>query len=212
MFFMFLKRAYIFRNREWFSAEVKFHSFINDGSMVQLPQLDALQNETDTERKRELIRSAAASVMSHWESVTIQNIGDGHTFQFGDTGKVLYQSDQIPNMIDWVMLVIEDDQDIRGLAGDINQILPDEEADSLASNIMTVLGVAASPQTAAAVFIAKKIVNSVTYFLGKNKDDQLGIVDQSFVRPLHYPDGSRHGEAIADLSGNMYYDYQLAGF
>lgn len=210
LFVLILKKALIYSSREWFGAEVRFHSFVNDGSL-SLPELDDLQATHDQKQKRALVRNAAQNVMGHWDSVTIQHIGDRHTFKFGDTGRILLRADHIPETLDWVMLAIESDRDIRDLAGDVDHILSDQDADAIATGLMTILSVAASPTTAAATFLAKKLLRSVTYFMGKNEDDQLGVIEQSFIRPLHYPDGKRDGIAVSDLSGNLWYDYQIFG-
>jgi hypothetical protein len=109
------------------------------------------------------------------------------------------------------MLAIGNDDDVRKLGANIDQVLPDSQADSLAANIMALASVAASPQAAAAIAVAKVLIRGVTFFLKNNENDQLGLIEQSFVRQLHYPDGKRTKAGVQDLTGNMWYDYTIFG-
>jgi hypothetical protein len=210
-FTLILDRARIHKKFEWLNtAEVKFYSFVTDGRL-SLPDLDQVLTAADPQAKRVAVREMAKHVLDQWEGVEVRNVEAEHVFKFGDTGRILYRAQAIPQTLDWVMLVIEVDQDVRNLGDKIDQILPDKQADSLAANIMTLASVAASPQTAAAIAVAKVLIRSVTVFLKNNENDQLGLVEQSFVRQLHYPDGKRTKAGVQDLTGNMWYDYTIFG-
>lgn len=210
-FTLILDRARIHKKFEWLNtAEVRFYSFVSDGRL-SLPELDQVLAATDLEAKRATIREMAKSVLNQWESVEVDHVEANHVFHFGDTGRILYRSEAIPQTLDWIMLVIENDQDVRTLGANIDQILPDSQADSLAATIMTLASIAASPQTAAAIAVAKVLIRGVTFFLKNNENDQLGLVEQSFVRQLHYPDGKRTKAGVEDLTGNMWYDYTIFG-
>ena len=76
---------------------------------------------------------------------------------------------------------------------------------------MTIASVTASPQTAAAIIIVKSLVKGITFFMKKNKNDQLGLLEQSFIRELHYPNGRRTADGVQDLTKNMKYDYTIFG-
>lgn len=208
-FYLILDKAKIHKNRELLnSAEVKFYSFVSDMSF-SLPGLDQLLTASDPEDKREAVRNMARNVLSQWEGIEVQHVKDGDTFEFGDTGRVLYRSEIIPESFDWIMLVIENDKDVRRLGEKIEQILSARQTDSLAATIMELAAVAASPQTAAAIALSKMLIKGLTFHLKGNENDQLGLIEQSFVRQLHYPSGRRFGTRIQDLTGNMWYDYTI---
>jgi hypothetical protein len=210
-FTLILDRARIHKKFEWLNtAEVKFYSFVADG-LLSLPELDQVLTAADPQAKRATVREMAKRVLNQWESIEVRHVEANHVFKFGDTGRILYRSRVIPQTLDWVMLVIEVDKDVRNLGNQIDQILPDSQADSLAANLMTLASAAASPQTAAAIAVAKVLIRGVTFFLKNNENDQLGLVEQSFVRQLHYPDGKRTKAGVQDLTGNMWYDYTIFG-
>jgi hypothetical protein len=210
-FFLILDKAQIHKRHEFLNtAEVKFYSFVNDG-LLSLPGLDRVLKASDPQAERATIREMAKHVLNQWESVEVQNVQAGHIFRFGDTGRILYRSQGIPETIDWIMLAIEVDQDVRSLGEKIDQILPDDQVDSLAGNIMKLASIAASPQTAAAIALGKALIRGVTFFLKNDENDQLGLIEQSFIRQLHYPDGKRTGAGVQDLTGNMWYDYTVFG-
>ncbi len=206
-----LEKVTIYSNREWFnSAEVRFHSFVAD-QQISLPEAQGLLDSDSAAKRRKAVRALAARVLGHWQTIEVTNIPDRHTFTFGDTGRILFRSTEIPTSLDWFMLAIDDDSDIRKLGGRLGEYLTNEKADNLSKAIIALAGVTAGPATAAGIVIGKDLISGITYLLKGNKDDQLGVVEQSFIRPLHYPTGTRHGVGIQDLSGNMWYDYFIYG-
>ena len=208
-FYLVLDKALVLDNREplWFSAEMKFYSFAATETF-KLPQLDALMGTTDLAELRPAIRDAAKDVLSKWESVQVHNIKANHIFNFGDTGKILHVSPTTPEHLNWLMLVIESDKDIRDLGLHLSEILSDDQVDALGANLKKIVG-ATTPQLDLAVALSKILIRGVTSFMKKNKNDQAGLVEQSFIRELHYPTGRRHGEEVSDLTGNMWYDYTI---
>lgn len=210
-FFLILDRAQIHKKHEFLNkAEVKFYSFVADGQF-SMPELDQLLSTQNPEELRPMIKTAAQSIIGKWEGVEIQNVKAGHIFEFGDTGRILFRSQEIPDSIDWIMFVVEIDDDIRNLGSRIDEILPDEDIDSLANNIITIASSAATPQATAAIAISKMLVRGITSFMKSNKNDQLGVIEQSFIRGLHYPNGKRTAAGVSDLTGNMWYDYTIFG-
>jgi hypothetical protein len=145
-------------------------------------------------------------------SIEARHIGPGHVFDF-DTGKCLLQLDRIPDFLEWQMLVLESDQDIRDLAGMIKELLPDEKVDTLAASLLGLAGAVSAPgaATKAAITLTKFLFNGVTRVLMNNENDQIGLVSQSFVRPLHFPKGTRTSALVDDLTRNMWYDYTIFG-
>jgi hypothetical protein len=59
--------------------------------------------------------------------------------------------------------------------------------------------------------IVKFIFRVVAETMLGNRDDQVGVVYQSFNRFEHYPHGERKRDDVPDLSGNMRLDYSIFG-
>jgi len=206
-----LEKITIYNNREWFnSAEVRFHSFVSDGHL-SLPQAQSLMDTNSDDERREIVKSLATSVLGLWETINIENIPDRHTFTFGDTGRIVFRSAEIPVSIDWFLLAIESDKDIRELGARMDEYLTNERIDKVANAIATVASATITPAAAAGIVLGKELLSAITFLLKGNKDDQLGVIEQSFIRPLHYPNGTRQGIGVQDLSANMWYDYFIYG-
>ena len=209
-FYLILDRAKIHRKFDVLGAEIRFYSFVNAGQL-SLPGLDALMGTEDVTELRDRVRRMGREVLARWESIRVDHVRAGHTFLFGDTGRVLYRSDAIPTSLDWIMLVIEDDRDVRNLGSRIDELLPDDTVDQLAGHMRTFKGATQTPAAMAGVALSKALIRGVTHVLKGNGNDQIGVVEQSFVRELHYPDGKRMAKEVQDLSGNMWYDYTIFG-
>ncbi len=206
-----LEKVTIFNNREFFnSAEVRFHSFVAD-KQLSLPGAQGILDANTDEERREIVKSLAPQVMGLWETIEITDIPDRHTFVFGDTGRIVYRSSEIPFSLDWFMLAIDDDTDIRQIGDRLGEYLAEERVDRIANAIITLAGATMGPATAAGIVLGKELISGISYLLKGNRDDQLGVIEQSFIKPLHYPQGTRHGVGIQDLSGNMWYDYFIYG-
>ncbi len=210
-FALSLEKVTIYNNREWLSsAEVRFHSFVAD-RQLSLPQAQGLMNSDTVEERREIVKSLAVSVLGLWETINIENIPDRHTFTFGDTGRIVFRSTEIPISLDWFLLAVESDKDIRELGTRMDEFLTNERIDKVANSIATVASATITPAAAAGIVLGKELLSAITFLLKGNKDDQLGVIEQSFIRPLHYPNGTRHGVGVQDLSGNMWYNYSIYG-
>lgn len=210
-FYLILDKVQINKKHEIFNtAEVNFWSFVNDG-MLSLPGLDILLSTQDPATQRSKIQEMAKFVLNKWISVQVQNVKTGHFFSFGGTGKILFQSDKIPEFLDWIFFAIEDDTDVREFGGDIDNLLNDDQIDSMASNIIKIASLSVNPEAAAVIAISKMLVRSITSCIKKNKNDQIGLVEQSFIRELHYQNGKRTSVGNSDLTNNMIYDYTIFG-
>lgn len=210
-FALCLTKATVYNNREWFNtSEVRFHSFVTDGQL-SLPEAQGLMDADETER-RDLIRNTLApAVLSHWNTITVENIPDRHTFEFGDTGRILFRSNYIPTSLDWFMVVVEDDSDLSRVGDGLINYLTDERVDRVAKGIVGLTHTTMNPATAATIILGKELLGGISFVLRGNPDDQLGVVEQSFIRAVHYPRGAREAVGVQDLSGNMWYDYFLYG-
>ncbi len=205
-----IEKMQIVSNREWIgNAEVKFWSFASD-EKIQLPVADDFADKP-LEEQRETVKSAADAVVGMWEGIEVDGIEDGHTIRWGDTGVILFQRDYIPMMMNWTMFALEKDRDIREMGSVVREHLTDDKVDSIVGSIMTIAGSSASPASAAALTLGKHVMQAVTGSMMSNQDDQLAVIQQSFIRPRHYPTGTRQGVGVQSMKGNAWYDYFIYG-
>jgi hypothetical protein len=210
-FFVFrINKLSILKNREWGMAEVKLLSFVT-GQDVNLPDLSGFQREQDAETKRQLIRAAAQSVLSAKTLIQVENVRDGHVMTFGDTGYALYTADKIPVSFNWSLLAFELDDDIQEIAKRLDAVLHEPGFDAFSSNVIALAGAAANPAAELGAQVAKFVFSVVTENLIRDRDDQIGIIYQSFNRFEHYPHGERKRDDVPDLSNNMLVDYTIFG-
>lgn len=192
-------------------AEVKLASFIAT-DQTRLPEMDELLVTRDPRRQRELMASAVAGIVGSRVLTTIQNVKDNHEMTFGDTGYVLYQSERVPDYLDWILLAIESDRDVREIGEQMNAVVRDPGFDDFLSQTLTLAAAAANPSFLAAVGIGKFVAKTFAQRLQKNQDDMLGILYTSLNRREHYPHGERKKDHVPDLTNNMLVDYSLFGF
>jgi len=192
------------------SGQVKLMSFITTAD-DPLPELYEYFAEIDPAEKRDLLRAAVMQVLSSKELVTLNNIKDGHEIWFGDTGYSLYTADKILNSYNWQMLVIESDANLRAIGNGINTLINDPAFDTFLGNIAEFASFAVNPSVTLGIAVAKYVIGQVATLFANNKDDQIGIVYQSFYRALDYPSLDRRAFNIPDMSGNMFIDYRIFG-
>jgi hypothetical protein len=210
-FFVFrVNQIKILRNREWGKSEVKLLSFVT-GQDVNLPDLSGFQNTASAEDRKRLVKAAAQSVLSAKVLIQIENVRDGHAMTFGDTGYALYTADRIPVSFNWSLLAFELDRDIKEIGVRIDSIIEDPRFDSFAENMITLAGATSHPATAVGVAVAKFIFGIVSDTLMHARDDQIGVLYQSFNRFEHYPHGERKRDDVPDLSNNLLVDYSIFG-
>ena len=119
--------------------------------------------------------------------------------------------DRIPTSFNWQMIVAEIDQDVRNVGAEINAIVNDPQFDGFLANVARLAAFGVNPTVTLSIAVAKYIINAVADELAKNKDDQLGLVYQSFYRHLDYPCLDRQAFGIPDLTGNLRIDYRIYG-
>jgi hypothetical protein len=210
-FFVFrINKLKILNNREWGPGELKILSFIT-GEDVNLPVLDDLQRTTDPEQKKELIKVAAQSVLSSKVLMQLDNVRDGHQMTFGDTGYALYTAQKIPVSFNWSLIIFEIDEDVNNLGRKIDSVISAPEFDGFVDNVLALASAAANPAAAAGVAIAKYVFSLIANRMIENKDDQVGLVYQSFNRFEHYLHGERKRDDVPDLSNNVLIDYSIFG-
>jgi hypothetical protein len=218
MFYFRLDKVRIFDNREagflFFKrnlAEIKFVSFITTGD-TSFPDLDAFIAETDPDKRAQLAAKMVAQVVSNRILSTIDNVKDNQDITFGDTGYVLFQTQDIPQDFNWCLLALEDDGDLRELGVSIDSILSDEGFPGFSLRLAQVVGAASNPAFAAGIEIAKFVAGTIAERLRAGKNDLVGLLYMSLNRREHYPHGMRKRDKVPDLTGNMLVDYSLFGF
>lgn len=210
-FFTFkINEIEVLDNRELGKAELKMLSFIT-GDDVNLPSLDQLLKTNDIQEKREIICTAAQTVLSSKVLMQMDNIKDGQKITFGDTGYSLYTASKMPIAFNWCLLLMEIDEDINVLGQKIDSITSSDGFDKVVENIMSLTGAVTNPGAVAGVEIAKYVVGVVTNTMIQNKDDQIGLIYQSFNKFEHYPEGKREKNDTPDLSNNLKIDYSIFG-
>lgn len=219
MFYFRLNRISIFDAREGRKfllfgksrkAEVKIMSFVTT-DQTSLPDMDDLAKEIDPDKQKELIEKAVSSVVSSRILTTIQNVRDDHKFTFGDAGYVLYKSEKAPKNLDWLLLVIESDQESRDNAALVQQVVNHDKFGELSKNILMSVVKKANPAAGIAVEIVKFVGDVLLEKGKKNKDDQIGLVYMSLNRHEHYPHLERKKDSVPDLTNNMTVDYSIFG-
>jgi hypothetical protein len=193
------------------TAEVQLSSFITT-DWTHLPELGELLATDNSRRKQELTAQAVARVVDSRVLTTIQNVTDNHEMTFGDTGFVLYQSEQIPEQFDWILLAIESDQDVRDLGEEMNSVLQNTEFQSTLDQTLALTATAANPSYTAAVSIGKLVTKMLAQQYRQNDDDMIGVLYTSLNRREHYPHGERKKDKVPDLTNNMFVDYSIFGF
>ncbi len=220
MFFFRVNKITIFSNRESKrilglfgkrrKAEIRILSFVTT-EFTELPNLSNLSQTIDPAAQRQIIEQAVATVVGSRQLTTVENVSANQKLTFGDTGYVVYQSEHIPEHFDWLLLVMEDDTDVRDSAAMVQAIVKHPEFGQLSNNLLGVLNKVPNPAFVVASEIGKFAVNLLTEKGKKNKDDQVGLLYLSLNRPEHYPFGERKRDDVPDLTQNMLVDYSLFG-
>ena len=222
MFFFRINKISIFSNRESKrilglfgkrrKAEIRILSFVTT-EFTELPNLSDLSQTIDPAAQKRIIEQAVASVVGSRQLTTVENVSANQKLTFGDTGYVVYQSEHIPEHFDWLLLVMEDDTDVRDNAQMVDAIVKHPEFGDLSNNLIGAVskGALANPAFLVASEIGKFAVNLLTEKGKKNKDDQVGLLYLSLNRAEHYPFGERKRDDVMDLTANMTVDYSLFG-
>ncbi|GEM_PF-672451 len=220
MFFFRVNKITIFSNRESKrilglfgkrrKAEIRIMSFVTT-EFTELPNLSDLNKTIDPVAQKKIIEQAVASVVGSRVLTTVENVSSNQKLTFGDTGYVVYQGNHIPDHFDWLLLVMEDDTDVRDNAAVVQAIVKHPEFDTLSSNLLSVLNRVPNPAFIVASEIGKFAVNLLLEKGKKNKDDQVGLLYLSLNRPEHYPFGERKRDDVPDLTQNILVDYSLFG-
>jgi hypothetical protein len=191
-------------------AKVQFISLITTDS-VYLPNLDDLLNETDQNKRAQLLKTAATDVASSVVFTPIDRVKDKFTIVFGDTGKVLYGSNKIPDLLNWELLCVKLNKGNRDLATELLGVLNQSDFDGFAKSFPALVGQAVSPAFTAGLVIGKFVMKAFLGHMSQQKDKQLGIIETSFIRQIDYKHGNREGVGVPDETSNLRIDYSILG-
>ncbi len=220
MFFFRINKVKIFDNREKKKflgifgrdlAQVKFLSFVST-EFSAFPDLSDLLSTNDAQVRKEIIKKGVETIVASRILTEIQNVKDNHVMTFGDTGFVLYQSEEIPAFFDWQFIAFESNAAIRDNARLVENILNDSGFDTFSNNLGTLISTAGNPAFAASVEISRFALKVIAGIAQANKDEMIGILMMSLNRREHYPHGERKKDDVPDLTNNMFIDYSLFGF
>lgn len=205
-----LNSLYIKNNRDLNKAELQIFSFITNGAARQELFNGLLESKTDDQR-REIIKSAAESLMSSKQIINIANIPDNFRMNFGLNGMSLYRSKEIPEYFDWSFAVFDSDEGIRNFGRKMGVFLGGPVFSLLSNNIIAAISVSATPQIYAAIKVSELVGKFVAQELSQNSNDQICVYCESFNRHENYPQLNLKGVDVEDLSRNCKVSYSIFG-
>ena len=194
-------------------AKVKFLSFVTR-SDENIPDFDELVKSNDPDAKTTLLEDLIRRTLSTCTLTEIDRVQANVPVRFGDTGLILYQTEEIPESFTWTHLALDSKSDLRETAGDVDQALSKSDFSQVSSSLLTLIqagSAVANPMYAAAIATAKFVGQVAARHLMQKGDKQLGAALESFIRPEHYPQIIRERHDVPDTTGNMFYDYSLFG-
>lgn len=206
MFYFQLNKIKILRNRELFKAEVKLMSFVTADNVL-LPELDEFISTNDSEKKKLLIETAVKRTVGAHIFTTIPKVKDKQEISFGQ-GKTLFQSEKIPEQLNWQFLAFEDDNRIRDNASLALKIVQDNSFSSLLNSAVEISKLA-NPAFLLGTEIAKYVAKTSLKIFAQNKDDLLGVLETSLIRQKDFPNGNFNAQNIPDETGNIFLDYSI---
>lgn len=207
-----LNRIRIADNMEWGAAEVKILSFITAGN-DSLPILDGYLKTNSDEEKKAIIKDAAKDLISFREFIEVYHVRDDSILTFGsaDAGISVFTANKIPLDINWSLVLIERDTDVREVGKRLQSIINSPEFDTFTSNLIGIIGSTASPELTIAFKLGKYIAGQAGKIVANNKDDQVGLFATSLNRFQHYVTGERKRDNVRGVNGNIFVDYTVFG-
>jgi hypothetical protein len=184
-----------------------------ENGQVRLSVEDLLGLPDAAARKQRLLDAilAEAGRLAQSSYLEINGVKDNQTLLFGDSGLVIFSSEDIPDELDIRLWVIESDEDIRNFALDADNVLDSEAFKGLyaATEVMPAV---TNPVLSGVIAVGGVVINLLRQKLRANKDDLVGYWQASLSRAEHYPHGTRDKQDVYDTTGNILVDYTLFGF
>ena len=195
-------------------AKVKFLSFVTRSDQ-SLPELDEWTRSNDPAARGAMLQALVSDTLSTRALTEIDRVRDNVAVDFGDTGLILYEAEEIPEAFSWTFLAVRSSRDVREAAGDADEILSEPSFAPFSKDLLGVirggLGLV-NPAYAAGIEVAKFVAQVSARRLMKKGDRTLGAVTVSFIRADHYPNGIRERRDVHDMTGNMFFDYTIFAY
>jgi hypothetical protein len=224
MFYSRINKIKVFNNREGFlglfnrGAEMRIYSYDSNPGVEKGPYVPALSvsnllSMNEKEREEKLLEQvlAEAGLFAQSKYLEINGVKDNQSLLFGDSGLVIYASEQIPDLLNMQLWVIESDADVRSFALDADKVIDSDAFKGLQIAVETALTVT-NPVLSGIIGIGAVVANLLRQKLRANKDDLVGYWQMTLNRAEHYPHGVRDRQDTADTTGNILVDYTLFGF
>jgi hypothetical protein len=217
MFIFKINRIYIIDNHTWNLfyiydvANVKIMSIVSDDS-VSMDDIESWQNEVDETKKHDLLKKIVTSMKNVINFPEIAHVRDHDTIPFGESGYLIYHSDNIPEYLNWVLCVIKSNDDFRDSWAAIHQLITSDKLDKLAVNIAPLVNATLNPGFLISAEIARFTASLISEYLATKGDVQLGLLCQSLSRAEHYKYGDWKQSGVQDLTRNMTVDYSLFSY
>jgi hypothetical protein len=229
MFYTRINKIKVFDNREGFfglfnrRAEMRIYSYVKAPTLspvlpepaystgISIPELLDLPDEAA--RKQRLLDAvlAEANHLAQSSSLEINGVKDNQSLLFGESGLVIFSSEDIPDRLDIQLWVIESDEDVRNFVIEADRVLDSDAFKGLYAAVEATLAIT-NPVLSGVIAVAGVVVNIIRKKLRANKDDLVGYWQASFNRAEHYPHGVRDKQDVYDTTGNIMVDYTLFGY
>ncbi len=207
-----LNRIRVEDNMEWGAAEVKILSFVTAGN-DSLPALKGYLETNSDKEKKAIIKVVANDLVSLRDFFEVHHVRDDSILTFGsaDAGISVYTTNKIPLDLNWSLVLIERDANVREVGERLQSIINTDEFDSFSSDLIGLIGGTASPELAIAFKIGKYIAGQAGKIVANNKDDQIGLFATSLNRFQNYVNGERKRDNVRGVNGNIFIDYTIFG-
>ena len=194
-------------------AEIDLYSFVTtpENCEVLVPSLKDIKSSADADTV-ERVREAARSIAGRCQIEGIEGIRDESEITFGDIGYCIYRSDSIPEYMDWRLLAVERDEDVREIGEIMEGILTDPKFDTTAQTIVKMIAGAANPVYQGAVLVGKFVLRAIASTLKNNRDDTVGVFCRTLNQHRHYPHGSGQFLGEWDTMNNIRIDFETFAY
>ena len=195
-------------------ARVKFLSFVTRSDQ-SVPELDEWMQSNDPGARSATLQTLIVNALSTCALTEIDRVQDNVPVNFGDTGLILYEAEEIPEAFTWTFLAVRSSRDVREAARDVNEIVSEPGFGSFSKSVLGLIQTGSglvNPAYAAGIEVAKFVAQASARGLLRKGDRELGAVTVSFIRPEHYPQGIRERHDVHDMTGNMFFDYTIFGY
>ena len=164
-------------------AKVKFLSFVTRSDQ-SVPDLDEWMQNNDAKAKKATLQTLVSEPIRTRGLTEVDRVRDNVPVDFGDTGLILYEAEEIPEAFTWTFLAIRSSRDLREAARDVNEILREPSFGAFSKDLLGLMKAGSTlvnPAYAAGIEVAKFVAQTGARRLMKKGDRELGAVD----RQLH---------------------------